>query len=85
MSKLVRVYLCPPPSSVAKNVVRDHKVRFSLENLKTSLILKYNLRDLSYDVNNLESAPADFRYSNSAAGPEIREIWMRSQGMRVSW
>ena len=65
MSKLVRVYLCPSPSSVAKNVVRDHKVRFRLENLKMSLILKYNLRVLSYDVNNLEWAPADFRYSNS--------------------
>ena len=31
------------------------------------MVLKYNLRalSLSYDVNNLESVPADFRYSNS--------------------
>ena len=30
-----------------------------------SLFLKYNLRALSHDVNNLDSAPADLRYSNS--------------------
>ena len=32
-----------------------------------NLFLKYNLRALCYDVNNLESAPADFRYPNSGA------------------
>ena len=40
-------------------------LRFRLEIIKMSLILKNNLRVLSYDVKGLESAPADFRYSNS--------------------
>lgn len=75
VSKLVRVYLCPPPSSVAserafkvaKNVVGDNRVRLRPENLEMNLFLKYNLRALNYDVKSLESAPADFRYPNSGA------------------
>ena len=76
VSKLVRVYLCPPPSSVAserafkvaKNVVGDNRVRLRPDNdLEMNSFLKYNLRALNYDVNNLESAPADFRYPNSGA------------------
>ena len=73
VSKLVRVYLCPPPSSVAserafkvaKNVVGDNRVRLRPDNLEMNLFLKYNLRALNYDVKSLESAPADFRYPNS--------------------
>ena len=37
VSKLVRVYLCPPPSSVAKNVVGDNRVRFRLEKSRDEL------------------------------------------------
>ena len=53
---------CPPPSSVAKNVVGDNRVRLRLENLEMSLFLKYRLRALSYnDMKNLEWA---FYYSS---------------------
>ena len=50
---------------MAKIDVGDNRVRLRLENVEMSLFLKYNLRALSYDVNNLESACADFRYPNS--------------------
>ena len=46
VSKLVRVYLCPPPVAsgrdfeVAKNVVGDNRVRFRPENLEMNLFLK---------------------------------------------
>lgn len=73
LSKLVRVYLCPPPSTVAserafkveKNVVGDNRVRLRPDNLEMNLFLKYNLRALNYDLNNLESPPADFRPLNT--------------------
>ena len=43
MSKLVRVYLCPPPSSVPKNGVGDRRVISRPENLEMNLILKYEI------------------------------------------
>ena len=64
VSKLVRVYLCPPPLAserafeVAKNVVGDNRVRLRPKNLEMNLFLKYksSIRAVSYDVklNNLE-------------------------------
>ena len=71
LSKLVRVYLCPPPSSVAserafkvaRNVVGDNRVRLRPDNLEMNLFLKYNLRALHYDMDSLESP--DFQSPNS--------------------
>ena len=51
---------------MAKNIIGDNRVRLRSENLEMDLFLKYNLRALSYDINKvLQSADADFRYSNS--------------------
>ena len=48
-----------------------------------SLILKYDLRALSFDLNNLETAPADFRYSNSGTRDQ-RDLDEESGDARVS-
>ena len=42
-----------------------NRVRLRLENLEMSLFLKYNLRALSYAMDNLESVLSNLRYSNS--------------------
>ena len=73
LSKLVRVYLCPPPSSVAserafkvaKNVIGDNRVRLRPDNLEMNLFLKYNLRALDYNLDDLQVPPTDFRSPNS--------------------
>ena len=59
---------------MAKNVVGGNIVTLRLENLEMSLFLKYNLRALSYDVSNLEWAPADFRYSNRGTRGHYRDL-----------
>jgi len=73
LSKLVRVYLCPPPSSVAserafkvaKNVVGDRRLSMRPENLEMNMFLKYNLRALNYSVESLQSVPETFGCPNS--------------------
>jgi hypothetical protein len=74
LSKLVRVYLSPPPLSVAserafkvaKNVVEDCRLRMRPENLEMNMFLKYNLRALiNYSVENLQPVPKTFRCPNS--------------------
>ena len=73
LSKLVRVYLCPPPSSVAserafkvaKNVVGERRLRMRPENLEMNMFLKYNLRALNYSVESLQTVPETFRCPNS--------------------
>ena len=61
----VRIYLCPPPSSVAserafkvsKNVVGDTKLRLRPENVEINLFRKYNLRTVNYEIYQLETPP----------------------------
>ena len=60
-SKLVRVYLSPPPSSVAserafkvaKNVVGDGRLSMKPEDLDMNMFLTYNLRAPNYSVESL--------------------------------
>ena len=72
LSSLVRIYLCPPPSSVAserafkiaKNVVGENRIRLLPENMEMNLFLKYNLRAINHDIDDLESPPESFRPPN---------------------
>ena len=69
LTKLVRIYLCPPRSSVAsergKNVVGDNRLRLGPDNLEINLFLKYKLRAPNYDIESLHPPPADFQCPNS--------------------
>ena len=58
--------MCPPPSSVAseraykiaKNVVGENRIRLLPENnMEMNLFLKYNLRAINHDIDDLESPP----------------------------
>ena len=90
LSKLVRVYLSPPPSSVAserafkvaKNVVGDCRLRMRPENLEMNMFLKYNLRALNYSV---ESSGRQCRKPLDAltARKETQEIQTRDLMMTV--
>ena len=58
--------LYPNVSKLVKvSTAGGNRVRLRLENLEMSLFLKYNLRALSYDMDNLESVLSNLRYSNS--------------------
>ena len=73
LSVLARVYLCPPPSSVAseqafkvaKNVIGDNRVWLRPDYLEMNLFLKYNLRALDYNLDDLQVPPTDFRSPSS--------------------
>lgn len=57
LSKLVRQYLCPPPSSlasersfkVARDTLGDQRLRLLPENAEMNLFLKYNLRAIDHN------------------------------------
>ena len=65
--------MCPPPSSVAserafkvaKNVIGDNRVQLRPDNLEMNLFLKYNLRALDYNLDDLQVPPTDFKSPNS--------------------
>ena len=50
---------------VAKNVIGDNRVRLRPDNLEMNLFLKYNLRALDYNLDDLQVPPTDFRSPNS--------------------
>ena len=50
---------------VAKNVIGDNSVRLRPDNLEMNLFLKYNLRALDCNLDDLQVPPTDFRSPNS--------------------
>ena len=72
LSKLARLYLCPPASStaserefkVAKSIQTDKRARLLPRNFEKLLFLKYNLRAISYQTD-LPSPPKTFSSPNS--------------------
>ena len=49
---------------IAKNVVGENRIRLLPENMEMNLFLKYNLRAINQDIDDLESPPESFRPPN---------------------
>ena len=64
---------CPPFSSVAserafkvaKNLVGDTRLRLRLENVEMNLFLKYNLRAINYEIDQLKTPLDEYLAPNS--------------------
>ena len=73
VSSLVRKYLCPPPSSAAserafktaKYTLGDLRQKMNPENTEMNLFLKYNLRAIGHDIDNLTQPPPNWEAPNS--------------------
>ena len=77
LANLAKVYLCSLSSStsekefkVSKLIQKEH-IRLTTKNVETLLILKYNLRALSYSIP-LCGAPEDFIPPNS----KYYDVWI---------
>ena len=78
LSKLVRQYLCPPPSSlasersfkVARDTLGDQRLRLLPENAEMNLFLNYNLRAIDHNIDDLENPPATWMSPNRVSAAD---------------